>query len=64
MQDWGNNRPGDDLEKVIVDFTKKVKEKMQGKGDGGNGFKPGRGIAIVILVAIVGFGAMSSFYKV
>jgi membrane protease subunit HflK len=63
MQDWGNNNPGDDIEKVIVDFTKKVKEKMQGSG-GNDSFKPGRGLLLIIVIIIAAFGIMSSFYKV
>ena len=64
MQDWGNGNPGDELEKKIIDFTNKVKEKMQGKGGGDGGFKPTSGIFFVILLAIIGLGIMSSFYKV
>ena len=68
MQDWGNNNPGDELEKKIIDFTNKVKEKMKGgggsNGSGSGGFKPTSGFVAIIVLVIIGLGAMSSFYKV
>jgi len=63
MQDWGRNNPGDDIEKAIIDFTNRVKAKIKGNG-GGGGFKAGRGIVLFFVVIALGFGIMSSFYKV
>ncbi|TYO97629.1 protease FtsH subunit HflK [Geothermobacter ehrlichii] len=59
MRDWGNGPSSEELEKKIVDFANKVKKKMQG-----GRFKPSRGLLLVALIIILGFGVLGSFYEV
>ncbi|MCK4536878.1 MAG: FtsH protease activity modulator HflK [Desulfuromonadales bacterium] len=59
MQDWGGPS-GDDLEKKVVDFAEKVKQKFQQD----KGPLPFKGILVAIIVLLVVIGGYSSLYKV
>ncbi len=64
MQDWENKNPAEEIEKKIVDFINRVKNKSKGSGQaGGNG--PNKSVlAVIVLALILGIGAYSSFYEV
>lgn len=59
MQDWGGPS-GDDLEKKVVDFANKVKQKFQQN----KGPMPFKGILVAIIVVLVMIGGYSGLYKV
>lgn len=59
MQDWGGHS-GDDLEKKVVEFADKVKQKFQNK----QGPAPVKSILAIIVVVLLLIGAYSSLYKV
>jgi membrane protease subunit HflK len=64
MQDWENKNPAEEIEKKIVDFIKKVKEKNSGNGqDGFNG--PGKSVIFfaILIIALVITG-YKSYYEV
>jgi membrane protease subunit HflK len=55
MQDWGQGPAGEDLEKKIIEIKDHIKNK----------FGPKKGILpVLILVLILAFGGLSSFYEV
>jgi membrane protease subunit HflK len=59
MQDWGGPS-GDDLEKKVVDFADKMKQKFQQN----KGPMPFKGILVAIIVVLVVVGGYSSLYEV
>lgn len=59
MQDWGGPS-GDDLEKKVVDFAAKVKQKFQQN----KGPVPSKGILVVVIAVLLLIGGYSSLYKV
>ncbi|PLX81502.1 MAG: FtsH protease activity modulator HflK [Desulfuromonas sp.] len=59
MQQWGNGPSGEDLEKKIIDVTNQIKGKL-----GGGSFKPIKGFLAVLVLLLVVFGGMNSFYEV
>ena len=64
MQDWQNSNPAEEIEKKIVDFINRVKEKSKGNGQGG-GKGPGKSVfAAIILIGILVIGGFTSFYEV
>lgn len=64
MQDWQNNNPAEEIEKKIIDFINRVKDKSKGNGQGG-GKGPGKSVvAAIILIGILVIGGFTSFYEV
>ncbi len=64
MQDWQNSNPAEEIEKKIVDFINKIKNRPKGNGQGGGNGPNKSVIAAIILVALLVIGGFTSFYEV
>ncbi len=64
MQDWENKNPAEEIEKKIVDFINKVKNRPKGNGQGGGNGPNKSVIAAIILIALMVIGGFTSFYEV
>ncbi len=54
MEDWNWNQSGDELERKVIEIKNKVKDKLPA----------GKGLALLIVLALIVWAVFSSFYEV